>query len=101
MNKKPALILFFLILFFLTSAFADEFYCPNEDGVFDIRRDIYNPNNTCEQWNTNFWKECDPCLYSNCLKNQLMLRKKYFEGKCEKVEEKTHSENNESCKVKY
>ena len=82
---RTIFIIMFISLFFMISSYANEYYCPYGDGSFDFNRDIYNTDDGCKQWNTDFWKECDPDLYSNCIKNQAILRKMYFEEKCENI----------------
>ena len=98
---RTIFIIMFISLFFMISSYANEYYCPYGDGSFDFNRDIYNTDDGCKQWNTDFWKECDPDLYSNCIKNQAILRKMYFEEKCENILNKIHTENKASCTVRY
>ena len=97
--KKIILVLMGLFLFY-QAADAAKYYCPeNPNSNFYSSGDVYNTENDCSTWNSDFFKRNSPDLYPKCISNQKTLENRYNQGKCQPITVKTHNFGNATGKV--
>lgn len=58
---------------------------------------ILDNSNSCETWNTDFWRRHSPGNYKDCLDNKQRLKNLYSQGRCEKIVVKSFSYGGRDC----
>lgn len=96
LNNYFTKILVVMILF-VSPCYAEKYYCPSESG--NRINDIYDTNASCEQWNSDFFKQHSPNLYGDCLNRMSVLKTKYDNGQCKQMIQKTHTQGQARCIV--
>ena len=97
-------IIFCLVALFVASpqAFAEKYYCPqNPSPNYYNSNDIYDKNNDCENWKSEFWQKHHPNAYQECILQQQKLKQSYAQGRCYPVIVKTHNFGNSVGKVEF
>ena len=75
------------------------YFCPNEnyEGTYTLNEDIFEANEKCELYKSDFWQETAPRAYNDCLERKKTFVERFTQGTCSPIVKKTYNIGKSGC----
>lgn len=75
------------------------YFCPveNYDGSYLLAEDIFDAEEKCADYQSDFWQATSPGAYDDCLNRKKLFVERFQLGTCAPVLKKTHNVGKSGC----